>query len=964
MKKKSGAAQRLVSLVLALGLIFTLAPASVFAGDEVPASSTVTAIADEEPVVDSTEPAVDSTEPVADDSEPVVDDSAPVVDGTEPAVDDSEPAVEEELSSQQTALLAASVPAVMSGAPMPRSIVQRCTFNVESNTGVYALVTTDGGKTGTQESIPVTHELSSSEDQVYFLVNVPENGKLTVKYKGTFDVKEKDGEINPVSNAPAAVKSLAETAGCTHYFVFSGYKTAQTINIKVNLTVPQEDTCEVKVNDGVLTNGAYFDPTLPVTVKKDDSLTVTLYGPNEAGIGRLLSSLTVEDGEGGKHVSLKIPMNTEGTATRNELDNATITVKYLGTNIENWLYRAKYEITLENIQDDITFVGLTTCEWMKKAVIIQELTGISELEYKGIDGEWTDVDVSSIADGPIEIEFDNYSALDKEFWEGHFSVINIRYKVAEDYENPQLTLLNGKINKDPKPDEPDTEGWYTFDITIGRVNSGDDIEVWFDSDEYYVDMRLTAEEKMLYPAEVYLHEEGKTDVKDYAYIGDGTVNFGKPDWGKSYDLTNPDYRKEVTVPPFKNIILDGVEYEYSLDSTEAGTYNFVGWEVAKAVYAGQAGPDAILEWHVDGIIKLNKELPKELQPTPIDTTVTYDGTEKKLNIDYPDGKSENDYVIEYSKDGINWVSGVPSGTNVADKLENIKIRFTMEDYVPYEAPYTYTLEITQRPITLKANDDKIVDGEPIPQFSYTITSGSLAEGDNIIDVTYGGYANKLGIYNLVITGYKIVDAKDNNADVAGNYDVTLLPGIFTIGTSGGGGGTTPTPNPNPNPTPVPVEPETPVTPVTPVTPEEEEEEPEEVETIEEEETPQASPDTDADKEDDKTETIEDEETAQAGAPGEGNWALLNLILMALTVVAGLAMLALRFARKTGMAHLLGIVPAIVALVAFFVTEDMSLPMAMNDKWTLIMALIAVVQVVLLVLGRNGAQEDDQPREQY
>ena len=115
--------------------------------------------------------------------------------------------------------------------------------------------------------------------------------------------------------------------------------------------------------------------------------------------------------------------------------------------------------------------------------------------------------------------------------------------------------------------------------------------------------------------------------------------------------------------------------------------------------------------------------------------------------------------------------------------------------------------------------------------------------------------------------------------------------------------------------------------------------PAEVEDIEDEETPQASPDTDADKEEDKTENIEDEETAQAGAPGEGNWALLNLILMVLTVVAGLAMLALRFARKTGMAHLLGIVPAIVALVAFFVTEDMSLPMAMTDKWTLIMALI-------------------------
>lgn len=357
-----------------------------------------------------------------------------------------------------------------------------------------------------------------------------------------------------------------------------------------------------------------------------------------------------------------------------------------------------------------------------------------------------------------------------------------------------------------------------------------------------------------------------------------------------------------------------------------------------------------------------------------DVDVVYDGKTHVLEMGKYVHFSEA-YQIK-DKDG-EWV-------DLKDWNPNMTIPYLIDcGYMEVKVIYTYNkpagdqnvyntiedeafIRVNQRSITLKANDDKISDGDPIPKFTFTITSGSLAEGDNIIDVTYGGYANKLGIYNLVITGYKIVDAKDNNADVAGNYEVTLLPGVFTIGTSGGGGGTTPTPNPTPNPTPVPVpvEPETPVTPVAPVTPDEEEEEPAEVEDIEEEETPQASPDTDADKEEDKTENIEDEETAQAGAPGEGNWALLNLILMALTVVAGLAMLALRFARKTGMAHLLGIVPAIVALVAFFVTEDMSLPMAMTDKWTLIMALIAVVQVVLLVLGRNGAQEDDQPREQY
>ena len=702
---------------------------------------------------------------------------------------------------------------------------------------------------------------------------------------------------------------------------------------------------------------------LPVEVKEKGSLQLTVYGPNDLGVTKLIQSLTVLDGTEEK--ALQLPLNADDTPAVTQLNGGTVTVTYHDVEMVNGLLRTKYTIDVTNVRGDITFNSVACRKWVEKAVNVNELEGIAALEYCGPDGEWQSFDVNRL---PNQVPFFTCDALD--FIEGHYQVVNFRFKLQDGYENPQLKLTkkNGTIDKGEL--KPDADDWYNFNITIGAKWTGDDILVWFGDNTYQVDMRLTAQPKTSYEAKFYIHEEGKTEASDYTFVGIGSVAFGAPVWAYANDPIelNSSNLNKVTEPSpltFRDIEVDGVKYTYSADSTAPGTYNFVGWEVAKAAYLDQSGPDAILEWHVDGIIKLNKELPKELQPTPIDTTVTYDGTEKKLNIDYPDGKSENDYVIEYSKDGINWVSGVPSGTNVADKLENIKIRFTMEDYVPYEAPVTYTLEITQRPITLKANDDKIVDGEPIPQFSYTITSGSLAEGDNIIDVTYGGYANKLGIYNLVITGYKIVDAKDNNADVAGNYDVTLLPGIFTIGTSGGGGGTTPTPNPNPNPTPVPVEPETPVTPVTPVTPEEEEEEPEEVETIEEEETPQASPDTDADKEDDKTETIEDEETAQAGAPGEGNWALLNLILMVLTVVAGLGMLALRFARKTGMAHLLGIVPAIVALVAFFVTEDMSLPMAMTDKWTLIMAVIALVQVALLLLGRNSAQdEDEQPREQY
>ena len=116
MKKKSGAARRLVSLVLALGLIFTLAPASVFAGDEVPVSSTAVTTVDE-PAVEATEPAVEGTEPT-----------------------------EEEVPAQQAALVAASVPAVMGAAPREADPIDSVfTFSKSSSDNVQVAYAFDGG---------------------------------------------------------------------------------------------------------------------------------------------------------------------------------------------------------------------------------------------------------------------------------------------------------------------------------------------------------------------------------------------------------------------------------------------------------------------------------------------------------------------------------------------------------------------------------------------------------------------------------------------------------------------------------------------------------------------------------------------------------------------------------------------------------------------------------------------------
>ena len=1000
MKKKSGAAQRLVSLVLALGLIFTLAPASAFAGDEAPASSAVMAAVDEEPVADGTEPVVDDsepavddsapvvdgtepaeepavegTEPVADGTEPVADGTEPVADGTEPAVDDSEPAVEEELSSQQTALLAASVPAVMKSGIDDWG--QKFIFSSNSSPDVKIWYATKELK-GFHYEISELKELPADDKGITFLfgidhvicffVSVGDNNELDFENS---DITYSENDIRTLpfvgveelEDFEALQRQAMDQYGCTYGFYFSA---ADAYNSVITLkTKPIVTTYTVDKSANFDASGAYFVEELPSEVLEGESLSLTLYGPNDNGVAKLIQNLSVLDG--GVEKNLNLPMNGDDEPTITELDGATITVQYEGIEMVEGLLRTKYSIVLSKVKGDITFDELTSRKWVEKAVNVKKLEGIEELWYAGPDKKWQKVNVDEVTGGStVQVPFSTLGIGD--ILKGHYQIVNFRFKLAEGYNDYDLELLkkNGTIDKSGLT--PDANGYYEFSITIGAVLSGDDIEVWFGDDTYQVDMFLTAEKTTTttYPAKFYVHEAGSNV---YYPVGNGTVDFGEPTWDyekNPIDLNIQENLNKVLTAPeaedFGKIPVDGVFYEFSATAGVPNTYTFEGWDVAKTAYLDQSGPDAILEWHVDGIIVLHKALPNDMKPDVADFEDVYDGTAKTLSITYPEGKTEDDYTIEYQDANGNWVVGNPTLTNV-DKLENLTIRFTMDGYAPYVAPDTYTLEVTKRPLTLRVNDDKIEDGERIPAFSYTITSGSLVSGQSITGVTYGGYKDELGIYDVTIKTFKIVAG---GTDVTGNYDVTLLPGVFTIGTAGGGGGTTPTPDPNPNPTPVPVpvEPETPVTPVAPVTPDEEEEEPAEVEDIEEEETPQASPDTDADKEEDKTENIEDEETAQAGAPGEGNWALLNLILMALTVVAGLAMLALRFARKTGMAHLLGIVPAIVALVAFFVTEDMSLPMAMTDKWTLIMALIAVVQVVLLVLGRNGAQEDDQPREQY
>ena len=54
-----------------------------------------------------------------------------------------------------------------------------------------------------------------------------------------------------------------------------------------------------------------------------------------------------------------------------------------------------------------------------------------------------------------------------------------------------------------------------------------------------------------------------------------------------------------------------------------------------------------------------------------------------------------------------------------------------------------------------------------------------------------------------------------------------------------------------------------------------------------------------------------------------------------------------------------LIPAIGSVIAFILTEDMSLLMQLMDRWTLLMAIILIVQIILAAFARNKKKDDDE-----
>ena len=328
----------------------------------------------------------------------------------------------------------------------------------------------------------------------------------------------------------------------------------------------------------------------------------------------------------------------------------------------------------------------------------------------------------------------------------------------------------------------------------------------------------------------------------------------------------------------------------------------------------------------------------------------YDGQEHREVLTVKDTKTgkdliaNKDYTVVYSDDLVN------AGT----------VTIKVSGFGNYSGSFTKTYKITKRLVTLtSATVSKTYDGQALTNTSITVSGDGFVEGE-------GASYEVTGTQTKVGNSANAFEYKLNENTLASNYDITKVVGTLTI-TAAPAPVTPPT-----SPTPVSPPPVTPryIQQVAPaLTPQEE---------VKKEKTPKAEP---------KEEKVEKEKTPKARP--EKFWALINLICAIVTVLFGLLLLISKRhknkddeddetkdqtttnedeekeqeKKRGAFTRVLAVLIAILSVVFFLVTEDMSLRWTWTDQWTIWMVVIGLVQIVVFFVGRKWKNVDDDEDEQ-
>ena len=411
-----------------------------------------------------------------------------------------------------------------------------------------------------------------------------------------------------------------------------------------------------------------------------------------------------------------------------------------------------------------------------------------------------------------------------------------------------------------------------------------------------------------------------------------------------------------------------VEFTTTGSQTEVGTskntYELV-WKSAKATnYTLAKESIGKLTVKAKSIVPDDKDTP-ESDKTGITVSEPsdskYDGKEHKEVLTVTDTKTGKelvagtDYSVTYSSDLVN------AGT-VTMKVAGLG---------NYSGSFTKTYKITKRSVTLtSATVSKVYDGSALTNTSITVRGDGFVEGE-------GASYEVTGTQTEVGNSANAFEYKLNEKTLASNYNITKVVGTLTI-TAAPAPVTPATPStPSTSSTPSTPSSTTSATPRTPSAPQVTTP----VETVEKETTPKTEPK--------KEEKVEEEYTPKASP--QYYWALINLICAILTVLFGLLLLISKHhkdedddeeddetkdqtttnddedkeqEKKRGLfTRVLAVLIAIVSVVFFLVTEDLSLPWTWTDQWTIWMVVIGLVQIVVFFVGRKWKNVDDDEDEE-
>ena len=523
------------------------------------------------------------------------------------------------------------------------------------------------------------------------------------------------------------------------------------------------------------------------------------------------------------------------------------------------------------------------------------------------------------------------------------------------------------------------ESWNNETYTTEGLVKGENPKIWVQaqSADYHV-TDVTPEKGV--ENHVFLQPQGNFKKENYnvdlqygvLIVIPRPVTLTSASDSKTYDgkpLTNATVTDEYTdkdgnkLPGF--VAGEGAAYDVTGKQTDAGssknTFTYTLNEGTKA--------ENYAITKVEGDLLVNPVTDKvTVSIEGRNATAEYDGKEHQVT-DYDivqDGISNKLYqATDFTIDQRAEAKGTDAGTYrmglTADRFTNNNKNFTNVEFLVKDG----TLTITPRTLTITTKSaTKTYDGSDLTEANGYSIDG-LVNGETV-NFSITGRQKEVGSSdNTYVIDWKQSTAKQGNYKIESNLGkLTVTSSDSSSGgsSSGGGSSSTPTPAPEQAPTPTPapvivpaaptpaptrvrrVAPAATATPAPTAKP---------TETIAESEPPKAES---------EPEVIEDEETPLAPM-ANGKWALVNLVLMILTVLASLLMLLGVIGKKRGRNNksfwrIASLIPAIGALAAFVLTENMKLPMAMVDRWTLLMVIIAVLQVIVAAMSKKQNESED------